>query len=100
CENLIWTDGWVWGSTICNVIQASSLFIPEQAIETPAGHSRHVAVTLRASFVSKLLSEVLHDAERVVPKRLDFNGLSSSGGDYPITDLRIHPRELDSLLAG
>src|SRR5215470_14173084 len=75
-ENLIRTDGWVWGSAICNVIEASSLFIPEQAIEAPTGHSRHVAVTLRASFISKLLGEVLHDAERVVPKRLDLNGLS------------------------
>ena len=44
--------------------------------------------------------EVRHDAQRVVPQRVDLHRLADPRGHHPISNLGVHPGELHAVLAG
>src|SRR5688572_20326311 len=48
--------------------------------------------------ISFLFEPGLEQAQRVVPKRIDLDRLSSPRSDNPISDLRIHPGQLITVL--
>src|ERR1700757_212641 len=100
CEYLIRTDRWVWWSAVGDIVEAPGLLIPEEAVEAPAGDVSHIAVPPCAGLVAKPLSQVIHDAEGVVPQRLNLNRLSPPRCHHPIPDLCVHPGKLPPLLAG
>ena len=47
-----------------------------------------------------LCGHIFHGAERVKPQSLNLDGLAVSRRDDPVTDLGIHPGELNSRIAG
>ena len=97
-EDLIRPNRRIGRSSIRKVEKAAAFFVPEQAIEAPAGYRRHIAITLVTSIVSEPVSKFLHDAESVVPKRLNLYRLPAPGSYHPIPDLRVHPGDLRTRL--
>src|SRR5689334_5890810 len=93
CEDLVRADRRVWRRTVCHIVQTASVLVPKETIETPARDRCHVSVTLLTRLVPELAGQILHDAEGVIPERLDFNGLAAARRYDPVTDLGIHPGE-------
>src|SRR5215218_964777 len=89
----------VSGLAVHDVIQVAACLVPEAAVERLA-----TAISQRrgrqGGLVAFLLAQPsLQQPKRVVPERVDFNGLASARCDDPVADLRIHPRELVALCA-
>src|SRR2546426_5461145 len=99
CEYLIRTDTSVRWSAVNNVIQIAALLIPQQAIEAPFRESNHAVVSLPRGFITQTSSNVLHNANRVVPERLNFHRLAASWRNNPLANLRVHPGQLHAWLA-
>ena len=49
--------------------------------------------------VSRATAPVGHEAQRVVLECVDLDGFAATRRDDPVTDLRVHPRELIALRA-
>src|SRR5215472_12713651 len=74
-EDLIGTDTGARLSPIHDVKKIVALFVPEQAIEAPFCERSHTAVMFPTGFLTELLCEIFHDAQRVVPQGLNFDRL-------------------------
>ena len=79
-----------------DVIAVSGALIPE-TIES-SFHARGELVP-RLGRLPQPLCEAGHRAERVVPERVDLDRLASPWRDDPVTNLGVHPGELDAGLA-
>src|SRR6185369_13873949 len=99
-KNLIGADGGVREVAVNHVIKTALFLVPEQAVEGPVRHGRHVAVAFLGSIVSKSEGEYFHDAERVVPKRLDLYWLAPTRSHNPVAHFGVHPGELNAGFAG
>src|SRR5712691_9271970 len=99
-KDLIRTNAGVRRPAVDNVIQVTALFIPQQAIEAPLGEGGHAVVALPPWFVTDAPSKLLHDADCVVPERLDFDRLAAARRHNPIANLCVHPRQLNASLTG
>src|SRR5581483_3150436 len=93
-QYLIGADARVRRTSVYNVVQITAVLVPQEAIEAPLRECCHVAVALSCSVVPDRLCEAFHDAECVIPERLDFDGLAASWRYDPVTDLGIHPCKL------
>src|SRR5262245_53844556 len=82
------------------IVETASGLMPEQAVKTLAGLHGHGAIALLASGIAADVRQLFHDTQRVVPQGLDFDGLAAPRGHHPITDLDVHPGELDAILPG
>src|ERR687897_2749782 len=82
----------VSGLAVHDVVQVAACLVPEAAIErlaTALGQRRDRQGGLVAFFLAQ---PSLQQPKRVVPERIDFDGLASARGHDPAVDLRIHPR--------
>src|ERR1700693_5384027 len=93
-ENLIGPNGGVGRAAIHDVVEVSALLVPEKSVEAQLSEGGHGAIALLVGLIAKGTSEILHDAERVVPERLNLNGLAATRGHDPIPDFGIHPGQL------
>src|SRR5215469_14772456 len=98
-EDLIRTNTPVGQAVVHYVIQVATCFIPEQAIEAGACENCHCVVSLTASFVADTGGKVFHNANCVVPERLNFHRLPMSRRDDPVADPCVHPGQLHARLA-
>src|SRR3974390_608448 len=98
-EYLIGTNGYIRRRTVGYVIKASRLAVPEQTVEAPTGHRRHVAITLLTCCIIKPLRQIFHNAKCVVPESLNLHGFASARSHDPVANLGIHPGKLHPLLA-
>jgi len=96
---LVWSDRRVSSFTVYHIVKTTRLFIPKQLVETSARFVSHRAVLLLCVWLIESCGEVFHDAQGVVPKRLNLNRLSMTRRDYPVADFRIHPGQLHARLA-
>ena len=46
------------------------------------------------------MGKAFHDAQGVVPQRLDLDGLTVLRRDHPIADFDVHPGQLHARFAG
>jgi hypothetical protein len=70
--NLIGPNARIRPSLIYNIVQVSSLPIPEEPIEVPFGEGSHSAIWLRPGR-PRVLGQICHDARPVVPQGLNFD---------------------------
>src|SRR5882672_4122490 len=90
-KDLIRTDRWIGRPVVHNVIETRVLFIPEKPVETLARNGCHPAIAFLFALVSKPAGEILHDAERIVPERLNLDWLPASRRHHPVADFGVHP---------
>src|ERR1043165_1589108 len=98
-KDLIRTNGSVLIVAVNRVIKTTRLFIPEPLVEARARALGQFSVSHTIRFIAKLCGQFPHDTERVVPERLNLYSKPAPRRHDPITDLRIHPGQLHSLLA-
>ena len=78
-EDLIRANGCVATVTIDHIEKTILDRIPERDVETPAGHLRHLPEEYRSINVTRLVSDVFHNTQCVVPERLNLDRLPVSG---------------------
>ena len=61
---------------------------------------RHSIEALAPDFIAKARGEIFHDAQRVVPQRLNLHRLADARRHYPVADFGVHPGELHARFAG
>ena len=93
-EDLVWTNGSIGRSTVDDVIEAPRVLVPENPVEGPAGKRRQAGIFLSPFPVAEARCEVFHDAQGVIPERLDLNRLSAARGHHPVANPGVHPGEL------
>src|SRR5687767_7160990 len=98
-QNLIWTHGRILFVPGNRVVQATRLFIPKDLVEATRCTRRKASILFGGAALPRTASEVLHDPEGVVPKCLNFDRLSVSRCHHPVSNFRIHPRELNRWVA-
>jgi hypothetical protein len=98
----IWfgTNGWIGRTAVYHVVQATKLFVPKESIEAPLRDRGHVVIAPSRSLAPEPAGQVFHDAQRVLPESLYFDGFATTRRDHPVIDLGVHPRELGSRFAG
>src|SRR5947209_19121277 len=77
-----------------HVVEVAATLVPEALVEGAAA-----ALGVRAEFLRRLLAAGLarpafEQAERVVPERVDLDGLAAPRRHDPAVALRVHPRQL------
>ena len=77
-----------------------ALFVPEFAIDGIPHLFRQAAPFPGPLFVADPAADLFHDAQPVVPQRLNLDGFSRPGSDHPIPDFGIHPGERSPCLPG
>src|SRR5262245_44662681 len=82
----------VAGLAIDDIEQAAGRRMQEAAIERSRRASGLVIPTICAGAAFDFGEPFRQKTQRVVPERVDLDGLASSGCDYPVAYLRIHPR--------
>src|SRR4030095_8266295 len=96
--DLIGSDGPIWRAvgpdTIGKLLLLGAPEAGQAALTNVLGELR-VAGSIAAT-EAELLREALHDAKRVVPEGLDLDRLAGSLCDDVLTDLRVHPGELQA----
>src|ERR1043165_1199398 len=90
-EDLVWTNGGVPALAINHIVKTTGLRIPEQFIKTRPRQLCAVSVLSLPLRLAKLCSQLFHDAQGVVPERLNLYGQSPSRRHDPIANLRVHP---------
>src|SRR5689334_15499553 len=102
-EELIWPPGNVeraWLTiTINDMVKITVFFEPKPHDERRA---RLISITLIAAgrfFIVRFTRPIREQAERVVPKRIDFDCLAATWSNNPIPHLCVHPGQLITFLA-
>src|SRR5436309_15267071 len=98
-EDLVGTNGSVVRLTINHVVKAIRLLIPKEPIKTFTRLLCAISILLLPLCIAKPFGQLFHDAQRVVPERLNLYGQSTARRHNPITDFRIHPSQLHALFA-
>src|SRR5262249_28454763 len=93
-EELVRPNGAIALSTVDDIIETVGRLIPEQAVKTGVCTCSHGAIALLAGAIVICLVQGLHNAQGVVPQRLNFHGLAIAWGYHPVTDSGIHPGKL------
>jgi hypothetical protein len=70
--------------------------VPEAAIERVTHLRRHCVEAHAVAAAADAAVPIGEQAERVVPECIDLNGFAAPRRDYPIANLGVHPRELES----
>src|SRR5690242_19386138 len=83
-ENLVWTNRSIRRTAVDNVIEALRVLVPENPIEGPAGESCQTGIFFPSFFIVKTRGQVFHDAQSVIPERLDLNWLAASRRHHPV----------------
>ena len=81
-----------------DVVEVAAFVVPEARVERFA-RARRRLVDLRRHRVAFLAQPVGKQHQRVVPERIDLDGLASPRRHDPAIHLRVHPRQLDAFLA-
>src|SRR5512143_2623445 len=82
--------------TIDHVVQTASVRIPELSVEAIFCVLGKLAKKCLGSRVAKLMREIAENTQRVVPERLNLDGLARPGSHHAVADFGVHPRELDA----
>src|SRR5262245_21981157 len=98
-KDLIRPDRAIALSAVDDVVQTAGRLVPKKAVNTGVCSFSHRARLLLTSGMAIRLCQRLHDAQGIVPQRLNFHGLTIAWGHYPVTDPRIHPGELHPWLS-
>src|SRR5258705_1409828 len=99
-ENLVWPNGAVFLITIDDVEQAARLLVPELSVEALERTTSKLPVESLCRIIPESAREIFHRAESVVPQRLNLDGFATPRRDDPISDLGVHPRQLNSGFPG
>src|SRR5689334_7673413 len=59
-EYLVRTNRSIRWPAVYSVVQAAGFLVPEQTIEAPARHGRHVSVTLLPGLVTEFAGQIFH----------------------------------------
>src|SRR5439155_4623119 len=86
--------------TIDDVGEMAEVGAPEPGAEAPRGSLGHRHAGAPRRGVAPVDEPWTDGAQRVVPERVDLDGLAHPRGDDPPVDEGVHPRQLDSWLAG
>src|SRR5262249_7935886 len=80
--------------TLDDVVETAGLGIPEALVErAPASFGVRVELT-GALLFTRSTRPFCEETQRVVPERVDLDGLAAPWRDDPPVALRVHPREL------
>src|ERR1700761_4128468 len=80
-------------------IQIAAFFVPEAPVERISGFLGVSGDTVRFVITAHVTQPTLHELQRVVPERVDFNRFTAAGSNYPIAYLRVHPSKLIPFLS-
>ena len=83
-----------------DVVEIAAGCIPETPIELLGVGIRAVAVVTRHCRFVETLSEAGHDAQRMLPQRIDLDRLADARRDDLGADLGVHPGQLHPIDAG
>ena len=81
---------------IDDVVEIVAIVVPKALVEGIPGASGVVGAGGGGAFLIFLAQPGFEQAERIIPKRVDFDGLAPARGDYPVVHLCVHPGELDN----
>src|SRR4051812_37606120 len=98
-DDLIRANRSVARFSINNVVETARLFVPELLIETRAHARGRRAVLAPVVFKPELARETFHDAQGVVPERLNLDGLAGARRYLAARHPRVHPSQLHALFA-
>src|SRR5581483_6587868 len=82
--------------TVNHVIQITAICEPKRICECALDSLRTGTVVSCRRSVIKITGPLGHLAEREVPQRVDLDSLSGTRRDDPVTDLGVHPGQLDT----
>src|SRR5262249_39998102 len=99
-KDLIRPDSTIALSTVDDIIETVGCLVPEQVGKTGVCTCSHGAIALLASGIAIRLRQGFHNAQSVVPQRLNFHGLAIAWSYHPVTDSGIHPGELHARFSG
>src|SRR5262245_52909773 len=101
-KELIWPTGNVeavrLSIAIDDVVKIIAIGKPKPIVERRARFISEFLVTSRGSFIVGFAQPICEQAERIVPKRVDLDGLSAARCNNPVAHFRIHPGKLVAFL--
>src|SRR5262249_10878697 len=95
-EDLVRANRWIRWTSIDHVVEAVTVFVPEKTIKGPYDERCHVGIASATLLITESLRQDLHDLQRVIPERLDFDRFADARCHHPVSDLGVHPGQLYS----
>ena len=91
-EDLVGAQGAISVPVFDDVVEAAGRGIPEARVKGCRASSAKLSHRASADGSAKRRRKVCHDAQSVVPQRLDLDRLADARRDYIVADFGVHPR--------